>query len=81
MKKEPKKLKIYEILFMIISLGILILIGVTFKNNMNKNEEELKKHCEVAICNAEKTICYNYETNESGRTLKTWQGNCSTLKD
>lgn len=68
------KTKWYEIVFILIVVILLIIIGVTFKNN------NLKKHCTKAICNSDKTICYNYEYNKDGSSNKTWQGNCSTLK-
>ena len=68
-----KKNKIFEIGFITISLGLLITIFIT-------NNNDLKKHCQNAVCNKDKTMCYNYETNAKGKTIKTWEGNCSKIK-
>lgn len=76
MKKEGKsyKINIYEIIFLVLIMFILLFIIFTNKNN------DLKAHCAKAVCNESDTICYNYRVDENGRTIKTWEGNCSKLK-
>ncbi len=43
-----------------------------------RNYNELKSHCteEVATCNEDNTICYNYKL-ENNATIVTWRGNCT----
>lgn len=73
-KEVKKKFKIYEVLFFVIILSILVLIVLTSKNN------NLKAHCRKAVCNEDNTICYNYHVNNNGKTVKTWEGNCSKIR-
>jgi len=61
-----------ELVFIIIILVILVFIALSFKKN------NLRSHCLKAICNEDYTICYTYSDN--GRTMKSWQGNCSQFK-
>jgi len=66
--------KVFEIIFFILILAVLIFIIFTNEKN------DLKAHCSKAVCNEDSTICYNYKIDNSGKTIKTWEGNCSKLK-
>ena len=35
-----------------------------------------KKHCSLAVCNDDDSICYNYEADSLGKTHITWSGTC-----
>lgn len=75
-KKTEKRLfglKIYEVLFFLLFLFLLIFLLV-------KNHNNLEAHCMAAVCNEDNTICYNYIEKEDGKTIKTWEGDCSKLK-
>lgn len=56
--------------------AIIILIFILFTNK----ENNLKAHCQKAICNEDASICYNYELDKDGKTIKTWEGNCQNIK-
>lgn len=76
-QKENKKIlgiHYYEIIILVLFLGLLIFLLIT------KDHNNLKAHCAKAICNEDNTICYNYSENKDGKTIKTWKGNCSVLK-
>lgn len=75
-KKEKRLfgLKIYEILVILLFIFLLIFLLVT------KDHNNLKAHCVMAICNEDNTICYNYTEDKDGKTIKTWEGDCSKLK-
>ena len=73
-KKKIELTRKYELAIIIIALIILIIIIFTNKSN------NLKAHCAKAVCNEDKTICYNYRVDNKGKTIKTWEGNCSKVK-
>lgn len=73
-KEKKFNIKILEIILIIFVATILIFILLTKDNN------NLKAHCAVAICNESNTICYNYEINNNDTTKIIWKGDCSKLK-
>lgn len=76
-KKENYRflgLKYYELAIIILFFFLLILILITHSN------QNLKRHCQGAICNEDNTICSDYEEDKNGEIKKVWEGNCSTLE-
>ncbi len=67
---EKKNLKWYEIVFILVVLIILALIC------FNTFRKKVDYHCKKAVCNSDNTICFTYDINENGETIKTWQGSC-----
>ena len=43
------------------------------------NHKVLRNHCLKAFCNADATICYNYDL-DGDDTIITWRGSCQGVK-
>lgn len=71
LNNNKNKPKIYELLFIVI--GIIILVVLLFTSD----DQNLKAHCKKAVCNEDNTICYNYTVDKTGKTIKTWEGSCA----
>lgn len=70
-KLKLRKIKKYELIFIVVIFVILITLLIT------KNNRTYKVHCKNAVCNESKTICYNYDIDEFGNTYKSWSGSCA----
>ncbi len=72
-----REISLKKFLFVIGSLAFIEILIFCFILPI-RNYNELKGHCveEVATCNEDNTICYNYKLDNNA-TIVTWRGNCS----
>lgn len=74
-------LRIYEWLFIIVALIILIVLLVT--SCEPKQEETLEydaEQCEKAVCNSDKSLCYVYGEKGEDDSNILWKGTCINNK-
>lgn len=74
MNKEISIKKFGIILSCLVALELSIFLII-----FNHNYQILKSHCQVAVCNDDATICYNFDL-DGDDTIVTWKGSCTKVK-
>lgn len=77
MNREISLKKFLIILIILIVIEVFVICTINIKRNKNVEETEYNKHCELAVCNESKTICFNYDLDSNGNTIVTWKGSCA----
>ena len=69
-----KEINIKTFLIVLTGLVIIELVVLLLFVPMKKHAD-VKKHCRVAICNDNRSMCFNYDL-DGDNTIITWQGDC-----
>lgn len=76
MNKEISLKKFLIVLSSLLIIEIAIFSYIKFKSARSAASER-DKHCALAVCNESKTMCYNYDIDNDGKTVITWRGSCA----